>query len=359
MAGFMVKFRILQITGSSSVGGTERMVLSLAQHLDKERFSVEVHSHTGVGILTKMALGSDIPATNGIFNLPFRRHYDLIHTYGFGADMLARLIPLFPGAKLICGVRSVDQGRSRMRVTLDRLSQSRVDLFISNSEAGRAVRISREGIAPEKIVTIHNGIELDPAEDESPLTRRLLGISEDAFPLIVHVANLRAMKGHGVALKALAELIQQYPEATTLFVGREDADGQYQEMAKALGLERNALFLNYHPSPRRIIRLADMAILPSQYEGCPVSILEAMAERKPVVASNVGGIPELISHEREGLLIPPENPHALATALIKLAADESLRLTMGEAGRRRVERDFTLEKMVSRYEETYRSLLGS
>ncbi len=180
-----------------------------------------------------------------------------------------------------------------------------------------------------------------------------IGLDEAAFPVVAHIANVRPMKGHADALRAAAVVARHWPKTVFLFAGRDDSGGAYARLAGELGVGAMARWLGYHPRPREILRAADLAILPSHYEGCPAALLEAMAERRPIAASRAGGIPELVRHEREALLVEPRRPEALAEAIGRLARDRALRERLAAAARARAEAEFSLERMVRRYEERY------
>jgi len=344
--------RLLHLTSTSGIGGTEQMVLALARGMDRSRFQVSIASLDGPGLLTQAAERQGIAVERWDRRLLAGR-FDLIHSYGLRADLAARLSRRRLGrVQLVCGVRSIDTGHSPAKRWLDRLTRRGVDLFIANSEAGRQARVAN-GVSPRRIITIHNGI--DPAGAD-PIDRPAL--YPERFPLVAHVANLRPMKGHATVLRAVEMLRARYPRVLVLFVGRDDAKGRLQHEARELGVADQVCFLGYHPRPREIVAACDIAILPSQFEGCPVALLEAMAEARPIVATHVGGIPELVRHEREALLIKPDDPRALAGALARLAEDEGMRKVLGLAARKRLEAEFTLQRMVARYEEAYEGLLN-
>lgn len=372
------------------------MVLALARGMDPLRFRVVVASLGGTevfegsdtgrmpapqrtadaagpmpatqeGLLTRAAREAGIEAElwpkGQLRHIPQRivGRFDIIHTYGSRADLLARTLKAFhPGfrdIKLVSGVRGAEDKRAVAKVWLDRLGHPLIGLFIANSEAGRQSRILRERIPAQKIITIHNGIDLDSSEAD--LSREDADVAEDTFPLIAHVANLRPMKGHDVALGALKILLEDFPQAFILFAGRDDCSGRVQRMAREMGLGPHVRFLGYHERTRALVRLCDMAILPSRHEGLPVSILEAMAESRPVVASRVGGIPEMMTDGEEGLLVEAGDPQALAQAVRQLAADDTLRARMGRQGWTRVQTQFTLESMVRKYEGAYAALMDN
>jgi glycosyltransferase involved in cell wall biosynthesis len=164
------------------------------------------------------------------------------------------------------------------------------------------------------------------------------------------------MKGHGETIEAAAALAARWPDAVWLLAGRDESAGRYAAQARERGVERQIRFLGFYPGGREILRAADLFILPSHYEGCPISILEAMAERRPIIASRVGGIPEQVTDGVEALLIPPADAGALADAIDRLWRDGAMRVKLIEAARRRVEREFGRERMIERYSRLYRNL---
>jgi glycosyltransferase involved in cell wall biosynthesis len=171
------------------------------------------------------------------------------------------------------------------------------------------------------------------------------------------VANLRPMKGHADVIAALPAIVEQIPDVVFMFVGRDNMNGEIQRLAQESGLSEYIIFTGFNPEVRPFYQLFDIFLLPSTWEGCPVSILEAMAMKKPVVGTAVGGIPELVVDGQTGLLIPPHNPVAIAEALVSLLKNPDGACKMGQAGRIRVEKHFTLPKMVEEIEAVYEELL--
>lgn len=245
-----------------------------------------------------------------------------------------------------------------MKTRLDRWTAGRADRIVSVSHAGSRMRIERERIDPRLFVQIPNGIQIDPpglADREA--ARQALGLRPDDGPVIAHIANLRPMKGHGETVVAAVESIRRYPNAVFLLAGRDESDGRYQQQAHEAGVDERVRFLGFIPRAREAMRAADVFILPSYYEGCPISILEAMAERRPIVASDVGGISELVRHEREALLIAPRRADALVAAIARLVEDKALAESLCGAARRRVESEFGRDLMIRRYCELYDAMI--
>jgi len=373
--------RILQLTSSAHIGGTERNILRFLKGHEAGRFDYTLVTMESKGPLLDEARALGVQSiglpSQSPFNLQTRKrfrdilvegHFSLVHAYGLRAEILARgmayaaEVPAY-----VSGIRSPDPWRKLPHVLLDRFTArgGRVDLFISNSEAGRQSRIDREKFSPDKIITIHNGIE--PPEPptapefrksaEARALREKLGIAPDAWPIITVVSNLRPPKGHLDIIGAAGILLPDFPKLCLLLAGRDDSNGQVREAAEQAGLATNTLFLGFTPDPFPLMRLSDIYCLPSHWEGCPTALLEAMALECSIVTTQVGGIPELARDEEEALLVPAQSPVQLAAAMERLLTDKALAQKLAHAARQRVLENFTLERMIRRIEDAYENLL--
>ncbi|MFH0793838.1 MAG: glycosyltransferase [bacterium] len=371
-------YRILQLTSTSDLGGTERMLLHFLQRANRTKFEIEVGSLQGGGALTHETASLGLVAWNldlerrglvkGTWQL-WRRlrsgHFDLVQLYGLRADTLGRPLARLAGIRrVVSSIRSPDPWRRARHVWLDRLTSPLVTLWISNSEAGRQTRIRREKFKEQKIVTIPNGIPIPPPRlldppgvEESGAFEQEFGIGPDRRPRIACIANLRRMKGHGDLIEALPEVLKEFPRLVVLCAGRDDSGGAVAQKARSQGVSEALKFMGFVADTGRLLRQCDLAILPSHWEGCPVSVLEAMALGKPVVATKVGGIPELVRDGESGLLVAPHSPGALARAILDVLTQPERAAQMGRAARARAEEAFSVERMVARIEETYLWLL--
>jgi glycosyltransferase involved in cell wall biosynthesis len=248
----------------------------------------------------------------------------------------------------------------RRRMAL-RWAFRRSGAVVAVSEASRAELLARVGQPPGGIHVIHNGIRFVPA-DRGDGVRRELGAAPDES-VIVAVGNLYPVKGHLFLLKALAVLRDRHPElkwrlaiaGTDGFGGTAGGEGPtLRRFAEEHGLADRLHLLGFRTDVPDLLAAADIFAMPSLSEGLPMALLEAMFAGKAIVASAVGGIPEVISHEREGLLVPPGDPDGLAAALVRLLIDETLRRAMGNEARKRAEEAFSIEAMANEYERVYR-----
>jgi glycosyltransferase involved in cell wall biosynthesis len=186
--------------------------------------------------------------------------------------------------------------------------------------------------------------------------RAELGIP-DGVPLVGTVANFKPHKGQEHLLRAAAIVRRRIPDARFVLVGVGPREGQMRREADQLGLDGAVIFAGFRDDAPRVMRAFDVFVLPSENEGLPIALLEAMAQGRPVVATRVGGTPEVLQHGVQGLLVPPGSPEQLADAITTVLGDRAMRERMGDAGRSRSS-EFDIRKTVGRMETVYQELLA-
>jgi len=366
------KLIIFHLTSSSDIGGTERMLIHFLSKTDKSRFEHTVCSLIGGGRLTRkiQELGFEaqtldlhhpfqIGKVARLFQLMKSRRFNLIQTYGLRADTFGRALGRWAGIPVVVSsIRSPDPWRRWYHRLIDRATLPFADFFISNSEAGRQSRIANEKYPPQKIALIRNGIPAPPAvkPDQKVTLRHKYGVDMTASPVIAMVSNLRVMKGHADVIQAIYKIKDRLPHILFLFAGRDDSNGAIEEMARKTGTAPHIRFLGYCPEPTEILAISDMFLLPSHWEGCPASLLEAMAIGLPCIATNAGGIPEIITNGHNGVLIPPADPSAIADAILSMAEKPHEARAMAAAAQKTFFQMFALERMVNEYENIYEEL---
>lgn len=368
-----MKVNIFHLTATSDIGGTERMLIHLLSRIDRSRFDAVVCSLIGKGTLTKKVQELGYSAENlelrhplqfgkirRLYALMKSRPFDLIQIYGLRAEAIGR--PLAKMARIpvvLSSIRSPDPWRKWYHVLIDRLTLVWADYFVSNSKAGRQSRIEREKYPAERIRVIYNGIPNVPqfSVQEKEAFREKYRVEGKAYPVISHVANLRVMKGHREALQSIPELKKIFPDIVFLFAGRDDSRSEIPNLAKTLGVDKNVRFLGYCPEPAEVLAISNAFILPSYWEGCPASLLEAMACGLPCVATGVGGIPEIIRDGENGLLVPPEDHSALAGAVISLFKNQEHCKKIAESAFQTFQNRFHIDRMVREYESLYEELI--
>ncbi|MCS6805703.1 MAG: glycosyltransferase [Acidobacteriota bacterium] len=240
------------------------------------------------------------------------------------------------------------------------LAQQYIDMTIVESELNRQVALKHYKLDPHRTVTIYHGIDLrrfDAGVDDQQ-TRCALGLTSGDM-VIGAVGRLTAQKAYDVLLAAAAIARKEFASLKCVIVGDGPMRGALQRLARELHLTEEVIFTGYRRDVPALLRIFDVFVLPSRFEGLPLSILEAMAAGKPVIASAVDGIPEVVVDGETGLLIAPNEPQALANAMLRLARNPLEAQIMGQAGRRRVEALFNQERMVTETERLYQALLQS
>jgi len=382
--------KIFYLTTDTKIGGTEQMLLTLLNRLDKKRYStflcaikpggplIEEAKKVGVrgecllkepkepgGLLIEKIINRIFWFAR-FFLIPFklaslikREKPDILHTFLFHANILGRIVGKFTGvAIIISSQRSIDKWRKPWHSFLDRLTSSFCNLIISNSEAGRKILIQRDRIDPEKIITIHNGIDLKKFNIEIDIyeKKRELGLKHED-KVIGIIANLRRVKGHCYLFEAFqnakCKMSLKDSILKLLVVGDGELKQELTGLAEKLKIKDSVIFTGFRDDIPEILQVIDIFVLPSLWEGFPVSILEAMASSRPVIASSVGGIPEAVIDQETGFLVPPQDVRSLEEALLKLVNDSGQAKRMGIAGRKRIEECFTLDKMIKKMEGVY------
>ncbi|MCL6596316.1 MAG: glycosyltransferase [Firmicutes bacterium] len=229
---------------------------------------------------------------------------------------------------------------------------------ITVSEAARQSFLLR-GYPQDQFICIHNGIE--PLRPQSPQEcarlRQDLGIAPEA-PLLLTVARMTPQKGYDVLLAAVPEVLRRQPNAHFAWVGEGPERETLSAQARELGVDFAVHFLGHRDDVPSLMSAADLLVLPSRFEGHPLVALEALSLGLPVVGTRVCGMEEAIAHGETGLLVEPEQPTALAAAILELLSDPERRRRMGRAGRERIQERFTARLMARATMALYDQLLA-
>lgn len=273
---------------------------------------------------------------------------DVVHTHGaFAVNVVARVAARLAGARVLSHMHIENTFRAGLprhaQVALDNATARLCFAVIAVSEATRK-SLLRQGYPAHRLVTIHNGIELaGPAEP----TRLAEG------PTVVEVARLAEVKGQRTLLRALVGL-----DVTAVLVGVDFEQGgtyerELRREADRAGVADRVVFAGYRDDVPAVLAGCDVFCLPSSAEGLPLVVLEAMAQGKPVVATAVGGTPELVLDGETGLLVPPGDVEALRGALAQILDDRERARRLGSAGRDRVRMSFSASAMNERILKAY------
>lgn len=284
-----------------------------------------------------------------------RDEIDLLHAHMYRAEVIGARAALAAGTAVVMATVHSSRVRSAEDIAAIAALTPVLDRLIVPSAAIEA-KVRAEGRGAASFSIIPNGVDL--ARFDLPVAacalRREFEIPGGA-PLFGVVARLEPEKGHRYLIEAMPAILLGAPESWLVIVGEGSLEGELRAQAAGLPLPARdrIVFTGRREDVAAITGELDVAVLPSLREAQGISILEAMARRKPVVASAVGGIPEVLTNGRDGLLVPAADPAALAEACIRLACSPELRAQLGEAGRATVEARFSLDAMVRQIEEVY------
>ena len=282
-----------------------------------------------------------------IYRILRREKYDLVHTHLNRAGWLGGMAAALAGVPVVHTVHG-----------LDRPMYSRwADRVIAVSRAARD-KLTLDGISGEKIRLVYNGIWVEDFSSSRPSTNRFQLGREGKKPLFIAcvVGRLHAAKGQDTAIKALALLTRSKVPARLVLAGDGPAGNSLRQMARDLSLTDLIVFTGDTPYVPELLRSTDVFLLPSLRESCPLSLLEAMASSLPSVVTRIGGIPEMVSHGKEALFIPGNDPPRLAAAMYTLYKHRALVKTMGSAALRRVKDRFHASQMIKETLDVYKEL---
>jgi len=287
---------------------------------------------------------------------------DIIHTNSAKAGALGRLVGRMMGVSVIIHTihghvfhSYFNPVMSYVFRLIERLSALWSHKVITVGEFQRREILQYKVGNSKKVISIPIGLELEPllsCERHHGLLRRELGLEENIL-LVGIVARLFPVKGHNLFLEAAAKVRDQFSPVKFVIVGGGELTEPLKHHAKKLRMERDIFFLGYRSDLPEIYSDLDIVVLSSYNEGMPVSIIEAMAAAKPVVATEVGSVRELVNHGETGYIVPSGNANALAEAILKLLQQPSLRHAMGKQGRQHMNSQFTLERMLQATESLY------
>ena len=232
------------------------------------------------------------------------------------------------------------------------------DCVVCSSNAIRAMVID-DGIPEDRAVTVYEGVDVDRIVAIPPADVHAELWLPPRAPVVGNVAALVAHKGQRYLIESVPAIVHALPDVQVLIFGEGELRPQLQRQIKTLGLEHNVRLVGFQPNVLALIKSLDVFVMSSITEGLGTSILDAMAASKAVVATEAGGMPEVIEHGVTGLVVPVQKPAAMAEAILRLLNDASLRSRMGQAGLERVRARFSVERMVDETLAVYERVVGT
>lgn len=364
-------YRLLYLTTDLG-GGTGNHLLSMLNCLDPELWQPEVVTEGTV----RARVAATIPVTElgppGARRYPFAqiarlreiartcrsRQPDLVHAYFFWTILYARLLRLAGRIPLLVENRE-DQGFNwgRHEYALLRLTRKAPDRVVCVSNAVRRTVRERERVAQDRLTVIRNGIAPPERRPGREAAREELGLSPEDL-VVGMVANFdRAAKGVDRFVEAIPPIVEAVPRARFLLVGRGRNEAEVRKLAASLGIGDRLVFTGFRPDVEVAYAAMDLSVLTSRTEGLSITLLESMDHRLAVVATDVGGNPEVVVPGETGVLVPPDDAAAFVHEVVALLESPETRRRMGEAGHCRVAAEFRIAHTAARYVALYKELL--
>ena len=372
----MTRIGVLFSLTSPVRGGVEEVVLALLQRLDPSEFRLALAAPQalldsfasdlhGVALDTEAVQADSWTRRHDVARLSAfigRVQPHIVNPHLFRSTLVAAPVAKWHGARVV----ETYHGREGWRGSLmrggflpDRMIGKLVDRTIAVSEAARAFLISSKGYAADKVVVVPNGRDLSTFRPgiARDAVRKELGLDR-VVPIVGVVGRLEAQKGHAYLFEAWPSVVAEFPDARLLVVGDGSLRSRLEARAQELEVADSVMFAGFRADVPRVLDALDVLVLPSLYEGMPLTAIEASAMGRPVVATAVDGTPEVIREARTGRLVPPADPAALSRAIRGVLRDPLGAQRMGRAGRDFVLDRFDLDRQVANTARVYRDVAG-
>lgn len=364
----MKKIKILEMIGDSSLAGAPRHLLGILENLDRQKFEIYCISPTGplAGEIRKIHPHVELEVINMRSRLDRQaikeiRKYiklikpQLIHIHGNRAGSVGRLASIGLGIPVIYTEHLWTNDFKLKNPLLDyfhHIGAWFLDLFTSmNIAVSGAVKdflIQSRISYDKKIKVIYNGIEP---------TKTKANLFNSKEVVIGTVATLLPLKGIQFLIEALPGVIREFPEAKLEIIGEGPYKKKLQQKTKKMKLLKHVKFLGFSPDVEKELAKMDLYVQPSLSESFGLAIIQAMSVGLPIIATRTGGIPEVVTEEKSGILVEPANPKQLREAIIKVLRDKTLAKRIGEMARKEAMVRFNLKDMIQELENTYEEVV--
>ena len=364
--------KVLQLISSGGYYGAENMLLNLCASQQKAGCqnslmifynvhapNVELYERARRGGLSVRMVHcqgrADWRAVRQIEECIQEDGIELLHTHGYKADLYGYVAARRSGKPIVATCHNWVGGTAALGIYnhLDRMALKRFQGLAAVSDSV-AQRLLASGVPARKIRTIANGIDVQTFERAHPSQI----FNFDGSKVVGMVARLDLQKGFEYLLRASSELRSAFPGLKVVIVGEGPDRNEIEGMIHRLGLQSNVILAGQHSDMPGIYAALDVFVLPSLNEGLPMTILEAMAASRPVIATRVGAIPKVIQDGETGLLVDPGDIQGLRDALARLLTDSDFCCRLGAAGHDWVSRNYTSEAMAMKYRQMYDEVLN-
>jgi glycosyltransferase involved in cell wall biosynthesis len=367
------KIKVLQLTANLGIGGLERVVVNLCKYLDKKNFDVHAccirfkgefateleEDGIPVHLVPQVTSRPDYLAFTRLAKIINKIKPHVIHSHNTNSFIDSTLATMFTHVPVKVNTDHARNFPGRYReLLLESICARFADKFIAVSEETRQNLIRYEKIPRDKIVIINNGIDGKKFDRNIDIEekKKSLGLS-DFSPIVGLGVRLTAQKGIKHLIAAAPQVIEKFPNICFFIAGKGGLKNTLIQKTEQLGVSHHFKF----PGPRldlfEILKILDLYVLPSEWEGLPLSLLETMAAGCPIVATNVGGIPKAIEDGISGVLVEAKNSGQLANGIIRILSNKELGAQLSQNAKKRFLKEFSAERMVAEHEALYRKLL--
>jgi|SRR5579862_4338262 len=363
---------ILFFTNTRDRGGAEEHMLTLLRGLDRTYFRMYLVCPSELAEKLQSDLPSDVELIPLSLRKPFqiraalrlgmilrKKRVDVLHSHLFCSSLFASPVGFLSRVPVILETPHLSErwrhGWFKSRFAVDRFVGCFVDRYIAVSDANAHYLAEEKCLPRDKIVVIRNGCDLarfDPDHLPPAGLKEALGFHEED-PILVISARLEPQKGHRILLQAMQSVRRAFPLVRLVCLGEGCLRNELESQVHDLGLEGSVRFLGYQSNVMDWLALACLTVLPSLWEGLPLSAIESLAAGCPMVATAVDGTPEVVINGKTGLTVPPGDPESLASAICSLIRQPELRRIMGAAGRKWVMEHFSEHKQIRQTQELY------
>mgnify|MGYP001145837454 CR=1 FL=1 len=359
--------KVLHVLSDTNIGGAGKYLINLISHWDHSKFEMIV-ACPGGGELEKQLNSMKIkvyPLKGGESSWKLSQVSDLVeiikkqnvHVVHTHASFSGRVAGKLTGCKIIMTRHGLSRGNSGAvkRIIVNLLSKFFTHKIIAISRAVK-INLIESGVPANMIKTIYNGIDLTVYRNSHPTLRKHLGVTSD-IPIIGIVARLVWEKGYEYAIKAMPRVLEKFPKAILVIIGDGPQEKPLKKLCMDLDITDSVIFMGFQNNVENLAIDFDVFVLPSVSEGLGLALLEAMALEKPVITTEVGGIPEVVKNGINGLLVPPENEMLLAENIIKILTSEEMANSLAVQAKDTVYEKFSADNMASETMEVYEQIL--
>ena len=364
---------ILHVMSRLPVGGVENQLLTVLRKYDRERVQPYVCCLSDKGevgreieqlgievfCLNKLRHRFDWTIVKDIYSLIKHKDVEIVRTHQYHANLYGRLAAIF--ARVSCTVASVHNiytmDKKFHRRIINKLLTGFTDKVIAVSEAVKSDIVRYDSVPEEKVDVIYNGIDTGSfLRADGSKIRSEFGIPA-TVPVIGTVGRLSPQKGQKYLLEAIARAVKKHPHIVLLIVGNGPINDELREYASTLGIKEHAIFTGARKDIPVLLAAMDVFVFPSLWEGLGNALIEAMAAGKPIIASDLPPVREVINSHEVGILVPAADYREIASALERLLSDKELSNAMGEAARKRAATCFDIDYTMKRYMDLFTDIL--